>query len=298
MKAFYANAEALEANLALMSAYIDRTRETVMKLPIRPASPASTDRMLVVFLPNGFQQEEPAPPYFGLVYSLRATLERLGPRWGLQVFYDGQSSYNQIVKELGSGARNTIFTPIVFSKWTKKKSMKRMVTSRWGDSNKTGCDYNYWRSSPELYQAINPKHEHLLFLEGDALLLKSGCVDRFMDFALVGAPWAWWPFVGNGGFTLRHRSVMLRTLEAHPVKEKCRHEDEHLSRILQKVNETHSLAGETFDVSIPSIEEAKQFAVETMFYAEPCAIHKPWLYMKNDQLRTILSNANEDTGAK
>jgi len=285
----YANDRQLDLNVRLMSDYIARTRKRVLNLEIRPASPASTDRMVVVFLPDGLHA--PSPPSFGLAYSLRATLERLGPRWGLQVFYDDtvHPSYERIVEQLGVGAQNTVFTPIAFARWLTTHGPEPV--SGWAASKKGICDYNNWRSSPELYRSIDPRHEHLLFLEADGILLKRGCIDRFLNYSLIGAPWKWSPFIGNGGFTLRHRSTMLRIIEAHPVNHRCHHEDDRTSRLL--LDDWHERIH--FDVSIPSVEEAKQFAVETLFYDDPCGIHKPWLYMKGNHLQTILNNADNVT---
>mmetsp|Transcript_71635 Transcript_71635/g.197761 ORF Transcript_71635/g.197761 Transcript_71635/m.197761 type:complete len:156 (+) Transcript_71635:449-916(+) len=85
--------------------------------------------------------------------------------------------------------------------------------------------YNWLRWSADMYDAILPKHEHVLFFELDSLLLRSHCVDqsRFLAYDMVGAagctdlhaechaiygqvihP----PRFMNGGFTLRKRSTM------------------------------------------------------------------------------------------
>ena len=108
--------------------------------------------------------------------------------------------------------------------------------------------------------------EKALFFQTDALLLKDN-VDDFINYDYVGAPWPKKLFgqsfnVGNGGLSLRDTSTMIEIINS--LKKIHTNEDCYFGYGCIKLNK-----------KIPTIEEAMKFSVETIYYNDPCGMHKP-----------------------
>ena len=108
--------------------------------------------------------------------------------------------------------------------------------------------------------------EKSLFFQSDAVLLKDN-VDDFINYDYVGAPWPTNLFrqtinVGNGGLSLRDTSTMIEIINS--CKNICTHEDVYFGYGCIKLNK-----------KVPTIEEAMKFSVETIYYNDPCGMHKP-----------------------
>ena len=121
----------------------------------------------------------------------------------------------------------------------------------------------------QLDTLVNPNSKHKL--------------EDYLHFDYVGAPWAEhirnkYPFLpyygGNGGFSLS--SVKMRIDILNKATSMKYSEDIMFSREL--VNSNYKVA--------PSYI-AKTFAVETEFYEDPLAIHKPWPYINSSQLKHL-----------
>ncbi|MEC7984532.1 MAG: DUF5672 family protein [Myxococcota bacterium] len=117
--------------------------------------------------------------------------------------------------------------------------------------------------------------EKILLYQEDTLLFR-GDIEPFLAYDYVGAPWPHKPFgldlrVGNGGFSLRTRSVMLACLEQKDLElMMVTHyipEDVYYSFMIQK----HKLG------LIPSVEIAKRFAEERVPGNNPLGGHQYWL---------------------
>ncbi|CAF3775778.1 unnamed protein product [Rotaria sp. Silwood1] len=93
-------------------------------------------------------------------------------------------------------------------------------------------------------------------------------VTDFLKYDFIGAPWdpAWFgpskDLVGNGGFSLRSRSKILALLELVPYDQQSQ-EDVWYSLNLRRVNGL-----------IAPVDIAITFAVETVFYDRPLAVHR------------------------
>ena len=143
------------------------------------------------------------------------------------------------------------------------KSYNKLLTSR-----------TFWNSIPG---------ENILIFQTDSCFCSNSKfnIDKYLEYDYVGAPWAsnlkWSKNLrgGNGGFSFRKKSKMIRVLPLNPIES---NEDIYFSK--QKLN-------------YPSKEISNTFAVETMFYDKPLGIHKPWEYIHSDQLMRLKQNCPE-----
>jgi hypothetical protein len=168
-----------------------------------------------------------------------------------------------------------------------------------GIENLTIRDYNTLFYSNELYDLI-PTEMFLVF-QTDTLICKKykNLIYDYMKYDYVGAPWTsqWWnkttcntSLVGNGGLSLRRKSKMLELLN------NCNHnnvnEDLFFSKI--KCNCKYNIY-----LYKPTVEEAKDFSVETIKNDKSFGVHKPWLYIDSlshceDLDKLVKYNKNKD----
>jgi len=94
----------------------------------------------------------------------------------------------------------------------------------------------------------------------------------------VGAPWKT-GLVGNGGLSLRKKSKMIEIINKIPYNG-C-NEDFYFSAIPYKVG---------FNISLPSVEEAKKFSVETVFSYDTFGVHNPWKYLDSTEMNYLCYN--------
>jgi hypothetical protein len=126
-------------------------------------------------------------------------------------------------------------------------------------------DPKFWKRIPG---------EKILFFQIDSAMCSNSPhkVTDFLQYDYIGAPWDLSFFlhnkqyrVGNGGFSLRTRSKILALLALVPYDPKLP-EDVWYAQNMHRVNG-----------SIPSIEIAKTFSVESMYYERPVGVHRfPW----------------------
>jgi len=138
-------------------------------------------------------------------------------------------------------------------------------------ANLTINEYDTLLKSAAFYEAI-PTEMFLVF-QSDTMIFEKyrDLIYRFMQYDYVGAPWdqkmGWtrrFFKVGNGGISLRRKSKMLEII-AKEVAKPAYHEDAFLSH-------PNKVA-----INKPSIEEAKLFAIETIFSDKTFGCHKPWI---------------------
>jgi hypothetical protein len=125
--------------------------------------------------------------------------------------------------------------------------------------------------------------EKILIFQIDSVMCSNSRhkITDFLQYDYIGAPWdfPWFNFdkkyrVGNGGFSLRSRSKVLALLALVPY-DKNMPEDVWYAQNMHRVN-----------ASIPSMEIAKTFAVESVYYERPLGVHRfPW----NCDFRTKLA---------
>lgn len=160
-------------------------------------------------------------------------------------------------------------------------------------------DYNKTLYNHSFYDDINT--EMFLMFQTDSLISNkySKLIYNFIEYDYVGAPWTN-GMVGNGGLSLRKTNKMKEILNNTSYyyikdnKEELMNEDIYFSNnenIFFKtdyIKETNdNIDKNNFinnNVYKPSLEEAKFFSVEAIYNEMSFGIHKPWLYVSNDEL--------------
>jgi len=266
--------EQREASLAVWQEDYEKSSVWVDTLSVRPAK--DTDRVAVTIL-------QPATPEKVklMAHIIKINMHRLGPKWGLAVYYCQEEEKDALSKALGDPA-NVVWAPI-YLRGQRISELGRI-------------QFSYYLLSMDFWKMVPEAMEHVLIFGDDSIVLKgNGCIDKFTDYDYAGAPWHsdlhnMPRFGGNGGFRLVKRSSSIACLSA-PLISKMRgvapgrqrvHEDEAFVQLI------HSMNG-----SFPTRELGVGFAVETVMYPSPCAIHKPWLYQNETNMRILLGSADQ-----
>ena len=91
---------------------------------------------------------------------------------------------------------------------------------------------------------------------------------KFLEFDYVGAPWPWEHLkVGNGGFSLRKKSIMLAILDKFGPYNGL-YEDQFYSQAFIQIG-----------AKMPTVEQAKEFSIEQIYNPYSFGIHKAWLHL-------------------
>ena len=87
--------------------------------------------------------------------------------------------------------------------------------------------------------------------------------------------------VGNSGFSYRNRKKTLEILTNYvPVND---YYYNFSSDLFYACAFQHSASGSR----VPSVEQASHFSVETIMQDAPIGVHKPWLYLKTDEMEKL-----------
>lgn len=170
--------------------------------------------------------------------------------WGLIIFH-GTDNESYIRSELNG--------------WKNVKYVKMNV------SNLNPLQYNKILFSSIFWETLEKiKCEHALMFQTDTILLKPN-IDDFLHYDYIGAPWfkKWLDVVdiGNGGLSLRKVKTMKMLTQKYLVFPM--NEDVWFSYVLLEEKKRNN------NINLPTIDVAKQFSVETIFYQDPCGMHKP-----------------------
>ena len=136
-------------------------------------------------------------------------------------------------------------------------------------SNLTTREYNELLMSPSFWNKINA--EDILIFQTDSYIRRSG-IESFLlhQFCMIGAPWSWFgnrSHTGNGGFSLRKKSAMLRILAEHPYQNCRLNEDLYFNQGAVKLG-----------MRVPSPDVSKFFSVESIHADTSYATHQPWTF--------------------
>lgn len=233
---------------AVFHGFVNRTRSQVLEWPVTPAIPNSTDRVAITFF-------QPADAD-AFSYSIRWNLRMLGPKWALQVFYATEEDRSTLDRALGSPS---------FVIWTPIQIQGRNVSSI------NALEFNWLFVSKDLWMTIH--HEHVLVFETDSMLIRKDCVEEFLDYHYVGAPWPTGEG-GNGGLSLHRRSSSLKVVsgpENSALQSSPGAYHEIFSADLHMVSLLLS-----FKYSIAPRELEQRFSVEIIDHPNPCGFHKRW----------------------
>lgn len=188
-----------------------------------------------------------------LRHVLRNVLECLNDQWNIIIFH-------------GTGNKEWLEEILAreFSPYSSRISLSPL---NYADLDRHA--YNGIMLNEEIYKKI-PTEVFLIF-QADSLICEKNkhLLEKFMKYDYVGAPWA--HGVGNGGFSLRRKSKMLEVIE------KCTHLFPSFLRHNHNEDGIFSSGGGgTVNVYKPSVDEAKEFAIETLYHPAPFALHIPW----------------------
>jgi hypothetical protein len=167
------------------------------------------------------------------------------PGWKLYIFH---SKHNKKYVEdiLGSNAPNVHLIEIC-------------------DTNLTLKQYSRILVSADFWNKIDA--DRILIFQTDSYILKRG-IDKFLEYDYIGAPWSHLDTklprqVGNGGFSLRKKEMMLEIISKCPYKEEP--EDIYFSKGCYQLSK-----------KIPTFQVANEFSVEHVPHSSPFATHKWW----------------------
>lgn len=126
--------------------------------------------------------------------------------------------------------------------------------------------------------------EHVLIFQTDSLM-RMRIPDSFFEYDYVGAPWTEDLIVndkrlsvGNGGLSLRRVRAMKRICSEHSYKD------------FTKYHTAEDVFFSYYCQNVPSRKIAAAFSTENMFYDRPCGMHKPYGYLRADQVESLLKN--------
>lgn len=121
--------------------------------------------------------------------------------------------------------------------------------------------------------------ETFLVFQTDTLILNKENLGLFLKYDYVGAPWQVLvnnQRVGNGGFSLRKKSKMLEIIQK---------EDQNLMEYLPE--DVFFSCPTNVILNKPTLEEARLFSVEELYYDKPFGCHKPWNRYYSETLITL-----------
>ena len=134
------------------------------------------------------------------------------------------------------------------------------------------------------------KGERILIYQEDSIIFRENIQD-FLSYDYIGAPWGHQPFglkYGNGGFSLRNRSMIIDILNDTPLVTKliARLTDDslHFSGVkMDKPAEDlfYSMAFNIKSSKMPSAETASYFSTEHIVNTESLGGHQFWLFDTN-----------------
>jgi len=132
--------------------------------------------------------------------------------------------------------------------------------------------YNKILKSKNFWNKI--KEENILIFQEDSRLLREG-IEDFYEYDYVGAAWDFYPFVGNGGLSFRHKSAMLKVLEV------CNPEND--------INEDVYFAWgcNVLKLNLAPVHVANKFSCETQFNLGTLGYHAIEKYLSLEQVNEI-----------
>jgi len=132
--------------------------------------------------------------------------------------------------------------------------------------------YNKLLKSKNFWNKI--KEENILIFQEDSRLLREG-IEDFYEYDYVGAAWDFYPFVGNGGLSFRHKSAMLKVLEV------CNPEND--------INEDVYFAWgcNVLKLNLAPVHVANKFSCETQFNLGTLGYHAIEKYLSLEQVNKI-----------
>ncbi|KAF8856874.1 hypothetical protein BDZ45DRAFT_691357 [Acephala macrosclerotiorum] len=190
----------------------------------------------------------------------------LGPEWPIFLFTSSQND-------------------IPLSAPFKRLINERRIVVRFLPPNvnfKNRLDVSRFITEPWMWEQLSPAG-HVMMFQSDSILCSSSTlkVDDFLEYDFVGAPID--PAYGegyNGGLSLRNRSMVLDIIsEFNWSKEFDRADDKRQPSVQYEDQWFYKKMKELPDrgkpaARLPSLEVAKTFSVESIWYDKPLGYHQ------------------------
>jgi len=192
----------------------------------------------------------------------------LPPEWKFQVFYS-QQSLDCILE-----------SPRIREMVDNGRMILTLLTVPFNDSKQLN---DLLASSTVVWDAVIG--DKLLLYQTDSTLCSNSLhhINEFVSYDYVGAPWIFWrqKLGGNGGLSLRNRTLMIdcvvnRSAEGMLLRRKGFQEDSYFSQCVTERGR------------MPDNQIAMHFSVETLFYARPFGVHKPWEHIRHTEWSRLL----------
>ena len=224
-------------------------------------------------------------PYLETV--IRNVISNLSEDWGLMIFH---------------GTQNEVFIQKIISKLKlDTESKNNILLQNLNEENLTIEKYTNLLKSVDFWEKIPA--EHVLIFQTDGLILQKTDLQEYLEYDYIGAPWKAGisccnliikqipslsklvPMIGNGGMSLRKRSSMIELCKKYskPYEEDKLHEDIFFIVNLLKNNK-----------KLPTIDIAKTFSVEGIYYPTPKMIHKPIAHLEPTQFINLLTSIDKN----
>lgn len=149
--------------------------------------------------------------------------------------------------------------------------------------------YSLLLASKEFWE--NLSGEKILIYQDDSCIFKSN-INDFLDFDYIGAPWPKHQndndlLVGNGGFSLRSRSIMLKVIETISITN-TKYNSSTLAYMesckIQILPEDVYFSKNIIDYKLGKVADydiANKFSVETQYHDDPFGGHNFYISIKN-----------------
>lgn len=205
-----------------------------------------------------------------LPFVLKNFTENLGDEWNFIIYYGNKNKdyINNIIKEF----------PL--------STQKRITIIPLNIDNLSVAQYSTLFYCPAFYNNI-PTDTFLIF-QTDSIILKENKhkIYDFIDYDYVGAPWSSKighlskMGVGNGGLSLRKKKKMQELLS---YKQNVIQNDKY-GKYIAEDQFFNGYYTPQVQVWKPSVTQAMNFSVETMFNETPFGVHKCWNWLAPDEL--------------
>jgi len=133
-------------------------------------------------------------------------------------------------------------------------------------------DYNTLMTSRKFWESI--QEENILIIQHDSALLRTG-IEKFYKWDYIGAVWDFEPYVGNGGFSFRHKSAMIKILDSMPY-DGITNEDIYFAKGCKELG-----------LKLAPIKEANKFSCETQYHLGTLGYHAIEKYLTPIQIKKI-----------
>ena len=168
------------------------------------------------------------------------------------------------------GTKNGKYIDSIISKDLQKYSNRIAKINLFID-NLNNKQYSELFLSEAFYKNI-PTETFLVF-QTDTMICKKNkdLINDFLHYDYVGAPWGQWGDVGNGGLSLRKKSVSLNCIKNH--KWNGENEDVFFSYKIKNK---------------PDNKTARLFSIETFYTEKTFGLHNAWSHLSKSEINMMM----------